>query len=527
MRVALWSLVVVGAVLAGLGVVAAVLVGPDDVVSLPARPVPEKAVVAYSSPHLFAYRDLTLDVTVHGEGQVFVGTADPVDAASYLEGTRAYRFSGFGISGAIDHGATDEGGRAVPALAPAAADFWRHRATGAGTARLEASLGGDPVTVLVGPAQGDLDGPLRVSFGMRLRGAFATALVVVVVGLVVLLLGVRVIRARRRAAVAAGLAGALLLGGCGWVPSAGDHEREPVKTPIATRAELQAVLDDYSRRENAATRRRAGRVDPVLRGRPLTGAALETGRFAARYDRARGRRADTAAYRVTGLDVYSPELTSYPLYALATARATRVGRRGAGPSSPRYVTVGLLERPTVTSRWSLASTIAVPTAQLPTALRPGRSSTVSAAALRSARRLPGLIASFARTGVRSERLDAGSDLPSFRRQWAADSESATVSLTLRPYRATGERSGVPGPAVFPVRVRGGMLVLVQHDFDQLSRPRPPETQLEWTQPAYAAALGMRGDYSVLSVSGVLTSLVLVPDGGTPRVLGAAWGETGP
>lgn len=125
----------------------AVLVGPDDTVSLPAGDVPAASGVAITSYDLFPLRDLTLHVSATSAGgQVFLGSAHPVDARDYVAGVEASWVKGVDRTGTLT---TDliEGELPAPEVDPTATAFWYDDAAGAGTQSLDVELTGEPVTL--------------------------------------------------------------------------------------------------------------------------------------------------------------------------------------------------------------------------------------------------------------------------------------------------------------------------------------------------------------------------------------------
>ena len=163
-----------GGLLLLVGGAVAVVVGPDDTASLPAGAVPAASGVAITSYDLFPLRDLTLHVEATSRGgEVFLGTAHPVDARDYVAGVEASWVTGVDRTGALTVDPI-EGELTAPEVDPAATGFWRDRVAGAGTQSLDVELTGEPVTVVVAPVGGAA--ATTLAFGAVVPRLFALSL---------------------------------------------------------------------------------------------------------------------------------------------------------------------------------------------------------------------------------------------------------------------------------------------------------------------------------------------------------------
>ena len=362
-------LIVLGAVLALCGAAAAIAIGPDDTFTLPETTVvlgDNKAIT--TTPTVLALRNVTMVVEAEASsGDVFVGTAHPVDAGDYAKAMHTLAIYGLDMSGVLTS-PLELGDRKHNG--PVGLDMWTQSATGPGRQRLTMALDGSPVQLMVLPLDESESVNLRV--GLTVGAAFGAAVGVAVVGLVLVAGGVMLWPRRRSGpppghgwtpTVTAGApplpgpaAGPLgrpdaaptplgppsahrrvwrpalvlacvipLVAGCSapnvpavttaWTPET------LTKPALADDAALQAVLDDYEKRNVAADKKVSKSLNIVDWMAVDTGPLLDTDRFSIAYQKATKPDSNqVAAAKVTEVKGYIPQFSAYPMYVVADAR---------------------------------------------------------------------------------------------------------------------------------------------------------------------------------------------------------------
>ncbi|MET9022853.1 hypothetical protein ABZV93_23015 [Actinopolymorpha sp. NPDC004070] len=199
---------VVTGVLAGLlgllgtvagGVAAFALIGPGDVLTTGTHHLTTRGVAIVTAPDLIRHYDARLVVTaepVRRGQQVFVGVGNHVDVGSYLAGSASARVVEFGFPSTLRTSrVAGSAGRRVP---PGRLGWWVAEESGSGTRTLSWRLADGPYDVVVMNADGRPGVDVRVTAGVEFPGAFRSAVVVFVVGLVLLLVAVVVLVWGRR-----------------------------------------------------------------------------------------------------------------------------------------------------------------------------------------------------------------------------------------------------------------------------------------------------------------------------------------
>jgi hypothetical protein len=174
-------------------------IGPDDVIASSPRELKTEGVAIATPPDLLDYHGNRVEVTVEPvdrDRHVFIGVAHDVDVRSYLSESRYLRILEVEYPLRLTtREVPGDRGRVIP---PASLDWWMVKTTGAGKQTLSWRLEDGPYDLVIMHADGDAPVAVQVSFGIELPGAFRTALLVAVGGLVVLALGLVITGVFRR-----------------------------------------------------------------------------------------------------------------------------------------------------------------------------------------------------------------------------------------------------------------------------------------------------------------------------------------
>lgn len=356
------------------GGTAAILTGPDDTVALVSQEVAgAEGVPLVTAPGITAFTDVDLVVTASASGGVFVGSAHRVDVRNLVAGVEHFEVTQAlptivgGIAGtAWDGGEFMRGSN----LDVAELDVWHHQATGDGEQRIVLPLDGDPVGVLVVPA--DSSTPV-VGFAVRIAGLFTGSLLVGTAG-AGLLLARWLLRRRQTPSsgapaegqsigeqpaekdlppadttrphapalrtVAALTIGAVALSGCAIPSTVTQEEPQKVALPADSLADLVAAHDE--RRVRAVKAARFPKSDPSRWQGAFAGPMLEAARYASSSDQAYKKRSRRPDPTTAGGQVWSPTFGSYPMWpsprwtgSSVPARHTGTPARIETPRRPR------------------------------------------------------------------------------------------------------------------------------------------------------------------------------------------------
>jgi hypothetical protein len=549
--------IVVGGALALLGVVAAVAIGPDDVATPPSTTTvsSDGTRAAVTAPDLFPYRNATIRITAdNAGGAVFIGVANPVDAGSYLADVTRLRVTEVGRDGTLA-GDTEAGSLTAPPVAPETTTFWDDSVSGRGQQRLDVPLTGDPVAIAV--VAGPTGGTLTMSLGVVVPHGFLAAVATAVLGLALIALTVvlrrrgrprptsqvdvaspvpagaaeplptgatwsRSARPRARArAGALGLVGATILAGCSGLPERVDTASvTPVRTAL-TDAEVMPAFASYDERNNAAIALSAQSYDPSGWAAADTGTALRADTFSTLLAQAKGDTQEPYTRTTSPLQVFVPAFESYPMWFMATASTTSTGT-GVEPDD----TVGLrvFERASVLEPWRLVTHNAIEKDAAPRPLRGGRASTATPAQLKVAADAMTAVRTFATTGDAGA-LGVDDSLTAFRSD-ITDVPAEVGTLTQFDVTPTGDPTDPTGPrgAVRVVRVEGGAVATIGFEYVHTVTAHPDET-ISLTNEAVAAVVGQTGSLDAITMHGVLSVAVLLPDDGPSTVLDAWYSTT--
>ncbi|WP_157180944.1 hypothetical protein [Actinopolymorpha alba] len=196
---ALVALVGLVALVAG-GVTAFWIVGPDDVVSASPRKLESKGVAVTTPPDLLDYYGNRLVVTVESAEKgrdVFVGVGHDIDVKSYFTNAPHTEITKVTYPLALTTREVD--GKLTRVLRPTDIDWWVAKASGSGAHTLSWQLADGPYDLVIMSADGRAGVDVTATFGLELKGAFRTALLVFAGGALLLVGGILLIRGRRRA----------------------------------------------------------------------------------------------------------------------------------------------------------------------------------------------------------------------------------------------------------------------------------------------------------------------------------------
>jgi hypothetical protein len=181
-----WPAVVLGAVLAVLGIAVMLVLGPDSRFTTGPHDVDTDGVAVVTAPGVISWRNLRVDVLVEVpvDKPVFVGLGNTVDVQDYVGGTQRLEVTSFRVPWTVRTREVD--GRPALPGAPTALDWWLADSAGLGGAAISTRLPDESVSLAVlAVGASDLSG-LRVTFAYGVEGGFArgTAALLVGVGLV-------------------------------------------------------------------------------------------------------------------------------------------------------------------------------------------------------------------------------------------------------------------------------------------------------------------------------------------------------
>ncbi|MCM0638578.1 hypothetical protein [Cellulomonas wangsupingiae] len=527
-----------GGLLVLVGTAVAVVAGPDDIAHLPTRALPGDVGTALLPPGLLAWDGVTVAVRATGsDGGVFLGSAHPVDAESYLSGVGTFRADEITWQG-VWSGRQQEGDLAAPAAAPGGATFWTDRADGAGTRQLLLPLSGQPVAVVaVATAAEGADGgapapsgSLRMTMGVRVPHAFASGVATAALGAVLIAVAFLVGRrrpcpadgaepasatgptpaadltaVRRVVATATGAAVLTSLTGCAAVPER--VELGEIRRVAIDADEVAAALASYDER-NAAANALSHQHDPSGWAAADTGAVLAGDLYVTAWTAASGETPTSTTSTTSAGRVYAPDFATYPTWFLAETIWSAEGEE----SVPRLT---VFERATVLDPWRLSAAVDV-AAEVPAPRAPGAASTASDEARARAVETLAVVERFVESGDGTG-LEPG-PLAELRTAILGDDGEATSTLDVQNPAAAEDPTG-PGGSVRVVAVEGGTLVTSTHVMIETVQAQPDHT-ISFVDEVFAQVMGMTGDRETLVLPMVLSVALLLLDDGTTRVLGA-------
>lgn len=532
----IWAvlLILVGGVLVVFGAVVAIAFGPDDTAALPASDVTlGKAKAITTVPEVLALRHATLVVEAQAQaGQVFVGTAHPIDASDYMRAMPSLDIWRFDLHG-VQTEPFNDGSRAH--AGPVGLDFWTSSASGPGSQRLVLHLDGQPVQLVVMPL--DKAPSVVVRLGFTVAHAFVVGLVAATVGALLALAGVLLWRrsgSRRptaeafeasyedrtptgpallRVVACVTLSGALA--GCGvvQVPSSAPtwNPATLTKPALPDQKAVQAMLDDYDKRNNAAIVTTARTHDSSSWATADGGATLTVDRFDTAYAKATKDKGKPRLYLSVNLGSYVPEFSSYPMFVIARVNRHEVGK----PASKAMKDAGLavLVKEHSDQRWRAFSGIGIDTS-------PGDPLS------------PQLTSPSARDGVRaidlamqvSKAISGAASTLVLPKDFAADRAGwvkltndglAAVTFQAVPFGSGwSEKLPATGP-LHVVRSSAGVFAIATYSVTRTYFAKSGRQQ-GWKAP-YDAIYGDRGYHDFVDESLVMTVLMEIPDNGPGKI----------
>lgn len=189
---------VVGTVLALVGLAAAVLVGTDDTVRTGEQEMTTQTAALTTTSQALDMMGPTLHVaaTARDGAEVFVGVGHEVDVDAYLDDVEHDQITRVALPWSPEV-VRSEGGTETVAASPDTRDWWFVQASGPGRQEVSYELGEDPVRVVIMRADGQAPVGADVEFGFQIENLFTTALLALAAGIVLLLFGIFVLRRRR------------------------------------------------------------------------------------------------------------------------------------------------------------------------------------------------------------------------------------------------------------------------------------------------------------------------------------------
>lgn len=184
-----WTLSVLGVLLAVLGVVVMVVLGPDSRFTTGPHAIETDDVAVVTTPGVISWADLQVDVLaeVPVRKPIFVGLANSVDVEDFVGRTRRVEVTSFQRPWKIS--TRDVKGNANLPGAPTALDWWIASSAGLGGASISAELPDETVSLaVVSVGSSNLTG-LQVTVAYGVKGGFAKGTGLLLLGIGVVWLG--------------------------------------------------------------------------------------------------------------------------------------------------------------------------------------------------------------------------------------------------------------------------------------------------------------------------------------------------
>ncbi|WP_185996605.1 hypothetical protein [Nocardioides campestrisoli] len=526
------------------GVLAAVLVGPDDTLALEAD---DAAGPVVTHPRLTAFTDVTLVAEAEAPGGVFVGAGHRVDVDDLVSDVARTEITGVRSNTLLTRRAE---GSDEPLPDPVALDLWTESTHGDGPQLLALPLTGDPVAVVATPL--DPEAAMTLSLGARVDGLFAGSLAAATSGLALLVVLLLLRRRRRRRpagpgapaeqhspgpdrpVVSAGRASppgttlrvrtsarprptlrlvapllglGLLASGC-TLPAAvsvGTAER-----PALTPEQLPDLMADLDRRLARANKKvRPPKYDDSGFRKVFTGPHLRVAQrnVASAAIEKHGWKGSTDP-TVPGDRLFAPAFETYPMWAaldLLPPDDTTDDVKGAKERRSLL----LVTRESVVEPWMVAGVGAFADLPEPTEA-PGP---VPTRVIRAAQLAADHLDGWWRTGqVKGIRVDRETKQTRAAYLKTSPADKGALSLEARPYLDPNQRLRV-------VETADGYLAIAISDLRQTTTP-PLGITLTWND-GYADLNGTDGD--AVYQTFVVTAAIHLPTDGRPRLLGTMVG----
>lgn len=164
---------IAGTVAGGLALSALSVVGFDDEAQTEAFPVSEGAYAVVLNEATVPFADSTATLTVTGEDPLFLGTANGVDAESYLTGVAHDEITAVSFPGEPVHRMV--AGEETPVVPAESRDWWTSTEEGTSVSKTF-DLEADPEIIIVAPQEGGSLAGAEVTVSMRAEGIAGLAL---------------------------------------------------------------------------------------------------------------------------------------------------------------------------------------------------------------------------------------------------------------------------------------------------------------------------------------------------------------
>lgn len=158
------------------GAAITILLGTDNRAATGPHQVDTDAAVVSTDPDVLGWAGATITVTVEvaADQQVFIGAANAVDVADYVQSTRRTEVTDYGLP--WDIATRDVDGESVLPSAPGGVDWWVAQNAGTGTASLSIELPEQAFSIVVVAVGGGSLAGLEVTASYDVNGGFGIGL---------------------------------------------------------------------------------------------------------------------------------------------------------------------------------------------------------------------------------------------------------------------------------------------------------------------------------------------------------------
>lgn len=189
-----WGTSGLGVVVALLGAVIMVLLGPDSRFSTGTHPIETDAVAVVTAPKVIRWADVRVDVLAElpARKPVFVGIANSVDVENYVAKSQRLEITAFQRPWKVKTRSVD-GTPSLPG-APTALDWWITSSAGLGGTSISADLPDETVSLaILSVGSSNLSG-LKVTLAYGVTGGFGKGIALLLLGLGLVWVGLLVRR---------------------------------------------------------------------------------------------------------------------------------------------------------------------------------------------------------------------------------------------------------------------------------------------------------------------------------------------
>jgi hypothetical protein len=177
-----WALSVLGVLVALLGLVVMVLLGPDSRFSTGPHPVETDGIAIVTAPKVISWADVQVDLLaeVPVRKPIFVGIANSVDVENFVGKTQRLEVTGFHTPWKVK--TREIKGRANLPGAPTAVDWWIADSAGLGGASISTELPDETVSaVILSVGSTNLSG-VEVTLAYGIKGGFYKGIALLLLG---------------------------------------------------------------------------------------------------------------------------------------------------------------------------------------------------------------------------------------------------------------------------------------------------------------------------------------------------------